>query len=238
MSRIFCARGPWTTRSLARVDAGRGGSGIIGSMQHDCLGNTLRAANPATLRAVDDFVEGFLAYETRAQGIVRAADADAGCCIANAYAGALWMLLEAPDAPRRAAKYLAAAEAAAADAAPRERMTAALLRAWVEDDLPAAMRQCEQITDDFPRDLVAVKLLQYFEFNRGNSPAMLRAILAVLDRNEDVAYAHGMAAFAYEQCHLLDEAEARGLAGARAQGARTLGAACARACDAYPRAHR
>ena len=176
-------------------------------MQHDWLGNALRADNPATLRAVDDFVEGLLAYEVRAEGIVRAADADPGCCLANAQAGILWMLLEAPDAPRRAAKYLAAAEAAAADAAPRERMTAALLRAWVEDDLPGAMRQCAQITDEFPRDLVAVKLLQYFEFNRGNSPGMLRAILKVLESNEDVAYAHGMAAFAYEQCHLLDEAE-------------------------------
>jgi hypothetical protein len=201
MSRISC------TRSHRRAAPPGYLSGIIGSMQHDCLGNTLRAPNPATLHAVDDFVEGFLAYETRAEGIVRAADADAGCCIANAYAGLLWMLLEAPDAPRRAAKYLAAAEAAAADAAPRERMTAALLRVWAEDDVPGAMRQCTQITNEFPRDLVAVKLLQYLEFNRGNSPGMLRAILEVLDHNEDVAYAHGMAAFAYEQCHLLDEAE-------------------------------
>jgi hypothetical protein len=176
-------------------------------MQHDCLGNALRADNPATLRAVDDFVEGFLGYEVRAEGIVRAADADPGCCLANAYAGILWMLLEAPDGPRRAAKYLAAAQSAAADAAPRERITAALLRLWVEDDLPGAMRQCAQITDEFPRDLVAVKLLQYFEFNRGDSPGMLRAILKVLERNADVAYAHGMAAFAYEQCHLLDQAE-------------------------------
>ena len=75
-------------------------SGIIGTMQHDCLGNTLRAVNLTTLRAVDDFAEGFLAYETRAEGIVRAADADAGCCIANAYAGLLWMLLEAAGCPR------------------------------------------------------------------------------------------------------------------------------------------
>jgi hypothetical protein len=183
------------------------GSGIIGNMQQDCLGNALRAVNPATLRAVDDFVEGFLAYETRAEGIVRAADADAGCCIANAYSGLLWMLLEAPDAPQRAARYLAAAQAAAPGAAPRERLTTALLHAWMEDDLPGVLRLCDRIIDEFPRDLVAVKLVQYLEFNRGNSPGMLRAVLNVLDRNEDVAYAHGMAAFAYEQCHLLDEAE-------------------------------
>jgi len=35
-------------------------------MPRDCLGNALSAEDPATLRAVDDFVEGFLAYEARA----------------------------------------------------------------------------------------------------------------------------------------------------------------------------
>src|ERR1700691_4359651 len=109
-------------------------------MQQDCLGNALHASNPATLRAVDDFVEGFLAYETRAEGIVRAADADGDCCIANAYAGLLWMLLEAPDAPERAAKYHEAAERTAAGATEREQLNAAVLRAWIADELPEAIR--------------------------------------------------------------------------------------------------
>ena len=53
----------------------------------------------------------------------------------------------------------------------------------------------------FPRDLAMVKLHQYLEFNRGNLAAMLRAALKVLDlHTADVAYMHGMAAFAYEQC--------------------------------------
>jgi hypothetical protein len=37
---------------------------------------------------------------------------------------------------------------------------------------------------------------------------MLRAASSVAGANADVAYWHGMMAFAYEQCHLLDEAEA------------------------------
>lgn len=174
-------------------------------MPRDCLGNDLSAAPAGTLRAVDEFIQGFLAYETRAEHVVAAADEDAGSCIANVYAGCLWMLLEAPQAPRRAAKYLAAAGTAAATS--RERLNVEFLRAWVAGDVPGALRTCEQVTDEFPHDLVIVKLQQYLEFNRGNSPAMLRAVLKVLDRNADVAYAHGMAAFAYEQCHLLSEAE-------------------------------
>jgi hypothetical protein len=176
-------------------------------MQHDYLGNPLCAASESTLRAADDFIEGLLAYETRAEGIVRAADADPGCCLANVYAGFLWMLLEAPEAARHAAKYLAAAERTGSQATRRERLNAAVLRAWVDDDLPAAVRLCDQTAEEFPRDLTIVKIAQYFEFNRGNAPAMLRIALKVLERNADIPYMHGMAAFAYEQCHLLDAAE-------------------------------
>ena len=176
-------------------------------MPYDCLGNSLSAAEQPTLRAVDDFIEGYLAYETRAENIIRAAEADPASCMANVYAGFLRMLLETPAAAGLAARYLSAAERAAARATVREKLNAAMLRAWVDDDLPAAVRLCMRIAGEFPRDLVIVKTLQYFEFNRGNHPAMLRIALQVMERNADIPYMHGMAAFAYEQCHLLGEAE-------------------------------
>jgi hypothetical protein len=176
-------------------------------MPHDILGNPVSAMRGATLGAVDDFIEGYLAYETRAEGIAAAADADPECCLANVYAGFLWMFLEAPDAARRAGKYLDAARRAAPRATRREQLNAALLGAWAADDPVRALRVAAEIAADFPRDLVVVKTQQYFEFNRGNSPGMLRAALGVLADNADVPYMHGMAAFAYEQCHLLEEAE-------------------------------
>ena len=67
-------------------------------MPHDILGNPVSAMRDTTLRALDDFIEGFLAYETRAERIVAAAEAEPECCLANVYAGFLWMFLEAPDA--------------------------------------------------------------------------------------------------------------------------------------------
>jgi hypothetical protein len=176
-------------------------------MQRDYLGNMVTAQGDTTLRAIDDFIEGYLAYETRAERILAAADADPECCLANVYAGMLWMLLEAPEAPQHAARYLAAAERAASGSTQREQLNVAMLRAWVDDDLALTLRVCDQISDEFPRDLTAVKMHQYFEFNRGNSPEMLRVVLKVAAANTDVPYVHGMAAFAYEQCHLLDEAE-------------------------------
>jgi hypothetical protein len=176
-------------------------------MTHDCLGNVVSATGAATLRALDEFIEGYLAYETRAEDIVRAADADPECAIANVYAGYLWMFLESPQAAAHAAKYLAAAERTAPGATPRERANVAILRAWAEDDVPAALELCDGVTDQWPRDLVVLKVQQYFEFNRGNFPGLLRAALKVLPANEEVAYAHGMVAFGYEQCHRLPEAE-------------------------------
>ena len=176
-------------------------------MSRDCLGNALSAASSATLQAIDDFIGGFLAYETRAERIVRAADEAEDCCTANLYAGFLWMLLEAPSAAVNAAPYLAAAERTAPAATRREQLGVEVLRAWIADDVPRALRACRQLTDEYPRDLVILKIEQYLEFNCGDFPAMLRAALKSLEHNADVAHAHGMAAFAYEECQLLSEAE-------------------------------
>jgi hypothetical protein len=177
-------------------------------MQRDYLGNPLSAQSATTARGIDDFIEGFLAYETRAERVLLAADAEPASCMANVYAGLLWMLLEAPAGAANAAKYLAAAELAAPDATRREQLNTAMLRAWVDDDLQQTLLLCERIADEFPRDLVIVKTRQYLEFNRGNPSAMLRVALQALSAAADVPYVHGMAAFAYEQCHLLNEAEA------------------------------
>jgi tetratricopeptide (TPR) repeat protein len=87
-------------------------------------------------------------------------------------------------------------------------MNTAMLRAWVDDDLERTIRLCDQLSDEFPRDLAIVKTHQYFEFNRGNAPEMLRIALKIAADNADVPYVYGMKAFGYEQCHLLDEAEA------------------------------
>jgi hypothetical protein len=176
-------------------------------MRRDYLSNPVDAQSDATLRGIDDFIEGYLAYERRAERILAAADAEPGSCLANVYSGLLWMLLEAPAGARHAAKYLCAAERAAPQATRREQLNTAMLRSWVDDDLARTLHLCDQISDEFPRDLVIVKTHQYLEFNRGNSAEMLRVALKVMEANADVAYVHGMAAFAYEQCHLLDEAE-------------------------------
>jgi hypothetical protein len=174
----------------------------------DFLGNPVTGGSDAALAAVDDFVGGFLGYEERMLNVLAAADAEPGHCLANAHAAMLWMFLEAPEAPSRAAAYVERAAAAAAGATARERGHVALVRAWAAGDVEAATRAAAEIVAAAPRDLAAVKLHQYFDFNRGRCASMLKIALAALPHAADVPQMHGMAAFAYEQCHLLDEAEA------------------------------
>ena len=78
----------------------------------DSLGNPVSTGESGVLAGIDDFVGGFLAYDTRAAGILRVAAAAPDCALANAYAGALFMLLESPEGPVRARPFLRAAQAA------------------------------------------------------------------------------------------------------------------------------
>lgn len=177
-------------------------------MRRDYLGNPVTVESEATLAGIDDFVGGFLSYEQRIVNILAAADADPSCCLANVYAGVIWMFLEAPEAPAHAAAFIARADATAAGATERERGALAHLKAWAAEDHGRALAIVDQVLAGHPRDLALMKLGQYHAFNLGDFPRMLRLAHAVGDACRDVPHWHGMAAFGYEQCHLLDKAEA------------------------------
>ena len=176
-------------------------------MPQDALGNEVSTASAATLSAIDDFVEGFLAYERRAANVLAAADADDSSVLANIYAGFSWMFLEATGASRQAAVYLRRAEAAGPGTS-REQMLTAQLERWIENDIPAVQAIGTQIVDEHPTDLASVKLCQYFSFNRGDAASMLSIAQRALPANRDNPHIHGMLAFGYEQMHRLAEAEA------------------------------
>jgi hypothetical protein len=176
-------------------------------MTQDLYGLPVTVKNSATLQGINDFIHGFLSYQTKAAQIIPAADADPDCALANAYAALIWMFLEAPSAPQKAAPYLARAQAARDGITAREALVLDVTAAWVAGDVPKVLEVCNQILIDHPRDMAILKLAQYHLFNLGDAAAMLRTALMVLPEAEDIAYAHGMIAFGYEQCHLLDRAE-------------------------------
>lgn len=175
-------------------------------MSIDVLGNPVTLESPAALAPLNDFIEGFIASEARAANILQAQED--GSSIVQACCAALHMFAETGDAPRNARPFLDRARAAAPRATPREQRFVAAVAAWVEGDLTRAIALHEEQAREFPRDLASLKLCHYHQFNRGDSPGMLRAALAVLPAAGDVPYLHGMLAFAWEQCHFLELAEA------------------------------
>ncbi|MBK6005078.1 tetratricopeptide repeat protein [Ramlibacter ginsenosidimutans] len=175
-------------------------------MSTDALGNNITLRERASLAALNDFVEGFIASEARAANILQAQQDPSP--LVQAYCAALHMFAESADAAANARPFLQRAQAAAAEADERERRFIAAVAAWVDGDLPRAIALHEEQALACPRDLVSLKLGQYHLFNRGDSPGMLRIALRAAPAAADVPYFHGMLAFAWEQCHFLDQAEA------------------------------
>jgi hypothetical protein len=174
-------------------------------MSTDALGNAVTLEQEASLGPLNAFVEGFIASEARAADILQAQEDPSP--LVQAYCAALHMFAENRDAPANARPFLARAEAGAARATEREQRFIAAVAAWVEGDVPGSIALLEEQVRLFPRDLASLKLAQYHLFNRGDAPGMLRAALPALPAAADVPYLHGMLAFAWEQCHFLEQAE-------------------------------
>lgn len=175
----------------------------------DPFGNPIHVQRPESVAAVAGFIEGFLAYEPCILDVLAAAEHDDSLII-QACAAALWMFSESPAGPPRAREHLARARAGAAAGLPaseRERLFAGAVSAWVGGDLASALMLHAQLAHEHPRDLAALKLGQYHAFNLGDSATMLRLALQARPAASDVAWFHGMLAFAHEQCHHLHAAE-------------------------------
>ncbi|MDM0113878.1 tetratricopeptide repeat protein [Variovorax sp. J22R133] len=174
-------------------------------MQEDSLGNPLQLTDATSLDAVNDFVEGFISCEARALNILSAADDPSP--IVQAYCATLHLFAESRDAVANARPFLRRAQEGAATATPREQRYIAAIGAWADGDITRAIALHHEQAREHPRDLASLKLGQYHAFNTGDCPGMLRLALAALPAAGDVPYLHGMAAFGYEQCHLMREAE-------------------------------
>ena len=158
-------------------------------MWTDVLGNGLTLRDGASLAGVQDFVEGFLASEARVTNILQAQRDESP--IVQAYCAALHMFAETGDAPAHARPFVERARAGAAAVTAREQRFIEAVAAWVEGDLPRAIRLHEEQAREHPRDLASLKLGQYHLFNRGDSPGMLRLALQALPAAGEVPWLHG-----------------------------------------------
>jgi hypothetical protein len=178
-------------------------------MLTDSIGNPVTLQDAASLNAVNDFVEGFISCEARVANILQVAESDQSPLV-QACCAALHMFAESAQGPRSAMPYIERARASlklSHDITKREQRFVAAIAAWVDGDMAQAIRLHQEQVQEHPRDLASLKLGQYHLFNIGNAPGMLKLALAALPAAQDVPYLHGMAAFGWEQCHLLRQAE-------------------------------
>lgn len=175
-------------------------------MSCDVLGNQISAKDTQTLSGINAFILGYLGYDLRLVEILATADQSEDC-LANTYAGLLWMLSETGDVPAEACRYRDRAKAGLADALPREGFLLSVLEAWIDNDPDRIVRLTDAILAEWPRDLVTLKLRQYHDFIRGRFGDMLTLARRSEEAAGDIAALHGMLAFAFEQCHDLEAAE-------------------------------
>ena len=175
-------------------------------MTRDFLGQTLSLAQSESQGAVNDFVEGLLSCEERVVNVLQIAANDTSPYV-QACCAALHLFAESREGVRQAQPFVHAAQNSPIQPSSREALFVRAVAAWGVGDIEESLRAFEQLLAENPRDLVSLKLAHYHQFNRGDSPGMLRLALASMPAASDLAYQHGMTAFAWEQCHFLTQAE-------------------------------
>ena len=173
----------------------------------DPFGNAITLQHASSAAAVHDFILGFIGYQPRILAVLGVADSDHSL-IVQTCAAALHLFSESPGGPAKALQHLHTAAQAGLPNTARERQLAAAVACWARGETRAALSLHEALAQQHPRDLMAVKLGQYHAFNAGDAPALLRLALQAMPAADDVPALHGLLAFGYEQCHLLQAAEA------------------------------
>ncbi len=177
-------------------------------MDRDDRGVALTVGSGQTLEAINRFQRSFLAGGTDFAAILESAEQDKHCAVAQCLSAVLMMFMENHESHTRALHYIAAAVDAAQHALPHERLLVEAVSAWVRHDPLASLGAFDAALEIEPRWLAVARLMQTRRIGCGDWAGMLRTLLPVLAANHDDAHALGMTAFAYEQCHLLDRAEA------------------------------
>lgn len=177
----------------------------------DAFALPVTGACAASVSGYDRYVREFLSYGAELRALFEIADANPGAPLLNAHAAALHMGFEAAEGWVAARPYLDRMRAAERSASERERLFCASVEGWAAQDFRRAMDALDELTVRWPADLCAIKWGQYHAFNLGDQAALLRFGERARIAHENTPYAHGLTAFALEQNHRLEEAEAEGM---------------------------
>ncbi|MBE9201686.1 MULTISPECIES: tetratricopeptide repeat protein [unclassified Nodularia (in: cyanobacteria)] len=177
-------------------------------MLKDAQGLVVTTDSAPAIAAINHFIDQALCYGKDAEtAILQAIEADPTCALAHAYAAAYYLTQENTKAWQQAQPYLQVLQGNLAKITARERLYVRAILAWANKDIDIAIALHEEITDQFPRDLISVQQGQYHYFYTGNQEKLLEIAQKVLPSNPQRDYLYGMVAFGLEQCHQLKAAE-------------------------------
>lgn len=158
------------------------------------------------IAAADAFERELLTYGPDAGQVFAASDRHPGDALLAGYAALAHIFRCTREGLAMAAPFVLRALQAAPRTA-RDQLTIAAIVQWHAENQAGARRLLAESLLAQPEDLFAAKLLQLLHFNAGNAAGMLRTIDTVLPHHCGSATAHGMRAFALDQCDRAVDAE-------------------------------
>ncbi|MEE3328144.1 MAG: hypothetical protein VX252_12480 [Myxococcota bacterium] len=167
----------------------------------DSRGLSVRGADAESIAAVDSFREGLLAMEGGLDGIVDAAERAPGCALLQVYAALFFLYAGTREGNAEAARWLHRAAPVMQGVSGREGQFFSAGKLWIDDDLEGAMQGLEQITSEYPRDLVAAKTCEFLYYLTGQhraGPRYRAQMERLVPHNQDEAEVFGMYAFSLE----------------------------------------
>ena len=155
------------------------------SSLRDMNGEQIQAASQETVRLLDQAVTGYARSrrDTRDR-VVAVLASDPTCVMAHCLDGYLHMLSSKRDGLARARESLSlaytVANARGRGLARREQLHVAALDAWSGGDMRGAASIWDVLLDEFPRDLIALKVSQFVLSYLGESEGMRARVARVL----------------------------------------------------------
>jgi tetratricopeptide (TPR) repeat protein len=165
----------------------------------DALGLEISTNDAAAVAAVDQFRFELGALGAGIGAIMPAADAHPDQAYLQSCAASLCLYGQCAEADGGADVYLARARAASAGANARERAFLATLEDWRRRRYEDAIAKLEALVAEWPRDLIAVKALEFLYFVRGqhySGPRFLKTMQGVERANTDSGHFLAVLSFA------------------------------------------
>ena len=188
----------------------------------DCRGLEITAASDGAVAGFDRTVGAYLGLRIDTGDHLKATlEADPSFVMANVLRGYFMLLFASRKLLGRALSSLEAAREGGCNR--REELHIDALAAWASGDQKRALDIWDAILTEWPRDVLALKLSEYWNFYLGDCRGMREIQARVAPQWDesvpDYGKVLGMSAFALEECGAYDEAERRGRRAVEIDGA-------------------